>query len=69
MSTAVDLPQQLGVTSETKKVFFNGIVKFPPPAPKSNEEIEEAMQRLHDAQFDPHVMHMGRRGNIVIPMD
>ena len=70
MSTTVELPEQLRASAkEQKRVFSNGIVKLPPPAPKSNEEIEEAMQRLHDAQFDPYVMHMGRRGNIVIPMD
>lgn len=68
MSTTVDLPEQLRAKSE-KKNYCLGIVKLPPSAPKSNEEIEEAMQRLYDAQFDPHVMHMGRRGNLVIPMD
>lgn len=49
--------------------YCSGIVKLPPRVPKSAEEIEEAMQRLHDAQFDAHVMHLGRRGNVVIPMD
>ncbi|MEI6426230.1 MAG: hypothetical protein WCO66_02645 [Candidatus Absconditabacteria bacterium] len=51
------------------KNYCSGIVKLPPRPPKSAEEIQQAMEEMHDAQFDANVIHVGRRGNIVLPMD
>lgn len=57
-------------TREFKKPnYISGIVRIKPSPPKTDEEIERRLQEIHDAQFDPNVMHVGRRGNIVIPMD
>lgn len=53
----------------SKKSYSRGIVNIKPSLPKSDEEIQKALEEMHDRQFDAHVMHVGRRGNIVIPMD
>lgn len=58
------------ISNKTKKNnYCRGIVNIKPDLPKTDEEIDRRIKEMHDAQFDPNVMHMGRRGNIVIPMD
>jgi hypothetical protein len=51
------------------RTYCNGIVRLPPRPPKSDEEIERMMEEMHEAQFSPNVKHIGRRGNIVQPLD
>jgi len=49
--------------------YCSGIIKLPPRPPKSAEEIQAAIDEVNDRQFDPHVKHGGRNGNIVQPLD
>jgi len=49
--------------------YCRGIINLPPRPPKSDEEIRQMMEEMHEEQFSPNVKHIGRRGNIVQPLD
>jgi hypothetical protein len=58
---------ETGISPKPK--YYSGIVKLPPRPPKSAEEIQADIDEVNERQFNPHVKHGGRNGNIVMPLD
>ena len=62
-----DETAEKGLSKKTK--YCSGVLKLPPRPRMSDEEIQAAIDEVNERQFNPHVRHGGRQGNIVMPFD